>query len=47
MRTYGLVELEIEAHLDLADLPVSTVQTDNRGYTVWLAKRAKCARQSD
>jgi len=35
-----LLEVEIEAHLDLDVLPVSTVQIDNRGYTVWLAKRA-------
>jgi len=42
-----LLEVEIEAHPDLDVLPVSTVQIDNRGYTVWLAKRAKHARQSD
>jgi hypothetical protein len=34
------MEVEIEAHPDFAELPVSTVQIDNRGYTVWLAKRA-------
>lgn len=34
------MEVEIEAHPDLTDLSVSTVQIDNRGYTVWLAKRA-------
>lgn len=34
------MEVEIEAHTDLDDLPVSTVQIDNRGYTVWLAERA-------
>ena len=35
-----LLEVEIEAHPDLDDLPVSTIRIDNRGYTVWLAKRA-------
>jgi hypothetical protein len=41
------VELEIEAHPDLAGLPVSALQIDNRGYVVWLAKGACDARQAD
>jgi hypothetical protein len=42
-----LVELEIEAHPDLAGLPVSALQIDNKGEVVWLAKGACDARQSD
>ena len=41
------VELEIEAHPDLAGLPVSVLQIDNKGDVVWLAKGACDARQSD
>jgi hypothetical protein len=41
------VELEIEAHPDIAGLPVSAVQIDNKGDVVWLAKGACDARQSD
>jgi hypothetical protein len=41
------VELEIEAHPDLAGLPVSVLQIDNTGDVVWLAKGACNARQSD
>jgi hypothetical protein len=41
------VELEIEAHPDLAGLPVSALQIDNKGDIVWLAKGACDARQSD
>jgi hypothetical protein len=41
------VELEIAAHPDLAGLPVSALQIDNRGEIVWLAKGACDARQSD
>lgn len=41
------VELEIEAHPDLAGLPVSVLQIDNKGDIVWLAKGACDARQSD
>jgi len=40
------VELEIEAHPDLAGLPVSALQIDNKGDVVWLAKGA-CVRQAD
>jgi hypothetical protein len=42
-----LVELEIEAHPDLAGLPVSALQIDNKGDVVWLDKGACDARQSD
>jgi hypothetical protein len=41
------VELEIEAHPDLAGLPVSVLQIDNKGVVVWLVKGACDARQSD
>jgi hypothetical protein len=41
------VELEIAAHPDLAGLPVSALQIDNKGDVVWLAKGACNARQSD
>jgi hypothetical protein len=41
------VELEIEAHPDLAALPVSALQIDNKGDVVWLDKGACDARQSD
>jgi hypothetical protein len=41
------VELEIEAHPDLAGLPVSSLQIDNKGDVVWLAKGACDARQAD
>jgi len=41
------VELEIEAHPDLAALPVSALQIDNKGDVVWLDKGACEARQSD
>jgi hypothetical protein len=41
------VELEIEAHPDLAGLPVSSLQVDNKGTVVWLAKGACDARQAD
>jgi hypothetical protein len=41
------VELEIEAHPDLAALPVSVLQIDNRGDVVWLDKGACDTRQSD
>jgi hypothetical protein len=41
------VELEIEAHPDLAGLPVSALQIDNKGDVVWLDKGACDARQSD
>jgi hypothetical protein len=41
------VELKIEAHPDLAGLPVSALQIDNKGDVVWLAKGACDARQSD
>jgi hypothetical protein len=41
------VELEIEAHPDLAGLPVSALQIDNKGDVVWLAKGACDARQAD
>lgn len=41
------VELEIEAHPDLAGLPVSALQIDNRGDVVWLAKGACHVRQAD
>jgi hypothetical protein len=41
------VELEIEAHPDLAGLPVSALQIDNKGEIVWLAKGACDARQAD
>ena len=43
----GFVNLEIEAHPDLAGLPVSALQIDNKGKVVWLAKGACDARQSD
>jgi hypothetical protein len=42
-----VVELEIEAHPDLAGLPVSALQIDNKGDVVWLDKGACDARQSD
>jgi hypothetical protein len=41
------VELEIEAHPDLAGLPVSALEIDNKGDVVWLDKGACDARQSD
>jgi hypothetical protein len=41
------VQLEIEAHPDLAGLPVSALQIDNKGDVVWLDKGACDARQSD
>jgi hypothetical protein len=41
------VELEIEAHPDIAGLPVSALQINNKGEVVWLAKGACDARQSD
>ena len=41
------VELEIEAHPDLAGLPVSALEIDNKGVVVWLDKGACDARQSD
>jgi len=41
------VELEIAAHPDLAGLPVSALQIDNKGEVVWLAKGACDARQAD
>ncbi len=41
------VELEIEAHPDIAGLPVSALQIDNKGDVVWLAKGACDARQAD
>jgi hypothetical protein len=41
------VELEIEAHPDIAGLPVSALQINNKGDVVWLAKGACDARQSD
>lgn len=41
------VELEIEAHPDLAGLPVSALEIDKKGVVVWLAKGACDARQSD
>jgi len=41
------VELEIEAHPDLAGLPVSALEIDNEGVVVWLDKGACDARQSD
>jgi hypothetical protein len=41
------VELEIAAHPDLAGLPVSSLQIDNKGNVVWLAKGACDARQAD
>jgi hypothetical protein len=41
------VELEIEAHPDLAGLPVSVLEIDNKGVVVWLDKGACDARQSD
>ena len=41
------VELEIEAHPDLAGLPVSALEIDNKGVVVWLAKGVCDARQSD
>ncbi len=41
------VELEIEAHPDLAGFPVSALQIDHKGDVVWLAKGACDARQSD
>lgn len=41
------VELEIKAHPDLAGLPISTLQIDNKGNVVWLAKGACDARQAD
>jgi hypothetical protein len=39
-------ELEIEAQPDLAGLPVSALQIDNKGDVVWLARGAFDARQS-
>jgi hypothetical protein len=41
------MELEIEAHPDLAGLPVSALEIDNKGVVVWLEKGACDARQSD
>lgn len=41
------VELEIEAHPDLAGLPVSALEIDNKGVVVWLEKGVCDARQSD
>ena len=41
------VELEIEAHPDLAGLPVSALEIDNKGVVVWLDKGACDARQSN
>ena len=41
------VELEIEAHPDIAGLPVSALQINNKGDVVWLAKGACDARQAD
>jgi hypothetical protein len=41
------VELEIEAHPDLAGLPVSALQIDDKGDVVWMAKGACDARQAD
>jgi hypothetical protein len=41
------VQLEIEAHPDLAGLPVSALEIDNKGVVVWLDKGACDARQSD
>ena len=41
------VELEIEAHPDLAGLPVSALEIDNKGVVLWLDKGACDARQSD
>lgn len=41
------VQLEIEAHPDLAGLPVSALQIDNKGDVVWLAKGACDVRQAD
>jgi hypothetical protein len=41
------VELEIEAHPNLAGLPVSALEIDNKGVVVWLEKGACDARQSD
>jgi hypothetical protein len=41
------VELEIEAHPDLAGLPVSALQIDNKGVVVWLDKGMCDARQFD
>jgi hypothetical protein len=41
------VELEIAAHPDLAGLPVSALQIDNKGDVVWLAKGACDAREAD
>jgi hypothetical protein len=41
------VELEIEAHPDLAGLPVSALQIDNKGDVIWLAQGACDARQAD
>jgi hypothetical protein len=41
------VALEIEAHPDLAGLPVSALQIDNKGDVVWLTKGACEARQAD
>lgn len=35
-----LVHLEIQAHPDLAGLPISVLQIDNKGEVVWLAKGA-------
>jgi hypothetical protein len=35
-----LVKLEIEAHPDLAGLPISVLQIDNKGEVVWLATGA-------
>jgi len=32
------MELEIEAHPRLAELPVSAKQTDNEGDIIWLRK---------
>ncbi len=43
----GFVELEIEAHPDLAGLPVSALEIDNRGIVGWLEKGVCDARQSD
>jgi hypothetical protein len=41
------VEMEIKAHPDLAGLPISELQIDNRGNIIWLANGACDVRRSD
>jgi hypothetical protein len=40
------VEMEIKAHPDLAGLPISELQIDNRGNIIWLANGACDVRYS-